>query len=151
MRTLSYRSGLVLILVAAAITGIALSTDGATAKTEYQPVSNVKNIMNALNHEEVGFYGQMLKFCANNPARGDAGWALMRHQAALMAEGGQLLTEMDPPKGDPGSWVKEAEAFTKAAKGLKKPLAKRKPAEVNAQLQVVRKACDSCHAKHRPE
>ena len=152
MRNLTYRAAFVLLLAGAATAGIALfADDDAGAKTEYTPVSNVKNIMNALNGEEDGFYGMMKAFADTNPARGDKAWAVMRHRAALMAEGGQLLTEMDAPKGDPASWKAKSEAFRDAAKGLKRPMAMRKADKLKAQLELVRKACDNCHDAHRPE
>jgi cytochrome c556 len=152
MRNLTCRVGLVLLLVGAATAAIALSSDqDAGAKTDYQPVCNLKDIMNALNGEEDGFYGMMKAFADKNPSREDKAWAIMRHRAMMVAEGGQLLTEMDAPKGDPASWTAKAEAFRDAAKALKRPMAMRKGDKLKAQLAVVRKACDSCHDAHRPE
>ena len=152
MRNLTYRFGLALVLVAVAIAAIAFTgEEDARAKTEYTPVCNLKDIMMALNHEEDGFYGMMKAFADGNPEKGDERWKIMRHRGALMAEGGQLLTEMDAPKGDPASWKAKAEAFRDACKGLKRPMAMRKADKLKAQLDIVRKACDSCHDAHRPE
>lgn len=153
MRDVTHRYGPAFVFAALLVAGLAFTgDDAARATTKYDPVCNVKDIMKALNDEEpTGFYGMLKAFADGNPEKGDDAWTIMRHRAAMMAEGGQLLTELDAPKGDAKSWVEKATAFSDACKGLKRPLALQKADKLKEQLAVVRKACDTCHDAHRPE
>lgn len=150
MRTLLPRIGLSLILLAGLVGIHAATTSADGGKPAYTPVCNIKNLMNAINNEEGGLFGMMNADCKSG-AIDSAGWNMMRHRAAMLAESGNILMQLDPPKGDPASWQKHAAAFRDTAKALKKPLIRRKADLVMAGLAEVKKQCDACHKDHRPE
>ena len=150
MRTISQRIGLGLVLVAAFIGTYALSTSADDGKPTYAPVANIKNIMNAVNSEEGGLFGMMKTDCKTG-GLDSKGWNLMRHRAAIVAEAGNILMQLDPPKGEADSWRKYAAAFRDTVKKLKKPMIRRKADAVLAGLADVEKQCEACHKVHRPE
>ncbi len=147
MRTILSRIAFAAVI---AVGLLSLHAANTTADEAYTPASNIKNIMNAINHEKDGLFGMIHTDCKSGSTTSD-GFKLMRHRAAMIAEAGNLLAVMDPPKGDKASWIKHSHAFRDAAKGLKKPLIKKKADQVMAQLAEVKKQCDACHKDHRPE
>lgn len=150
MRTHLPRIGLCLILLVGLVGIHAITTSADDGKPAYAPVANIKNLMNAVNNEEGGLFGMMQADCKSGSID-SAGWNLMRHRAALLAESGNILLQLDPPKGDAATWRKHAEAFRDAAQDLKKPLIRRKADLVAAGLAKVKQQCDACHKDHRPE
>ncbi|MDJ0975420.1 MAG: hypothetical protein QNJ98_13225 [Planctomycetota bacterium] len=150
MRTLLSRIGFGLFLAIGLVGIHAATTSADNGKPTYAPVANIKNLMNAINHEEMGLYGMMQADCKSGKLT-SAQWNLMRHRAAMLAESGNILMQLDPPKGEAASWRKHAESFREAAKKLKKPMIRRKTDLVMAGLGEVQKQCDACHKAHRPE
>lgn len=150
MRSHMPRIALALLFAVAIVGTHALTSEADGDKPAYTPVSNVKNIMNAMNHEEHGLFGMMNSACKSGNVTSD-GWKMMRHRAAMLAEAGNILEQLAPPKGEVASWRKHAAAFRDAAKALKKPMIKRKTDQVTAALALVKKQCDACHTAHRPE
>lgn len=152
MQTLLTRFGFAIVLSAAFVGALALTSDAdESAAPAYKPIASIKNIMNAANHEEHGLFGMIKTFAASSPARGGKDWAIMGHRAYLLAEAGNVLAHLAPPKGDVASWREKAQAFASAAKALKKACAMQKAEKLTTQLEAVRKACDACHDAHRPE
>ncbi len=149
MRLDAYRLGMALVLTLGFL-GI-LTTVSDADEPAYEPVSNVKAIMNAMNHEEVGFYGMIKAFSATTPARGDKAWGIMGHRALMIAESGNVLAHLSPPKGDIESWKTKCAEFRDAAKALSKACKFRKADKLASGMTAVTKACDSCHDAHRPE
>ena len=150
MRTLLPRIGFGLILAIGLVGLHAATTSADNGKPTYSPVVNIKNLMNAVNHEEIGLYGLMNADCKSGSLT-SAQWNLMRHRAAILAESGNILLQLDPPKGEAASWRKHAAAFRDAAKKLKRPMIRRKADLVLSALGEVQKQCDACHKDHRPE
>lgn len=159
MRTLSTRIALLLATASAAalVLGV-LAVGPATGDDEAAPetVAGIKNVMNAVNHETDGFYGMIRAFCTANPDKDDEGWKLAQHRAIMMAEAGNLLMAMTPPKGadnDAGmkNWRTECAAFRDACKELRKALAFKNAEKVQAALAGVQARCDACHTAHRSQ
>ncbi len=150
-----------LLLAAATAVAIVAGVGGvgpATGDDEPAPeaVAGIKNVMNALNHEQDGFYGLIRGFCQANPGKDDEGWKLAQHRAIIMAEGGNMLMGMTPPKGaddDAGmrNWRTECAAFRDACKELRKALAFKNAEKVTAALTAVQARCDACHTAHRSQ
>ncbi len=149
MRLDAYRLGMAVVLTLGFL-GI-LTTVSDAEEPAYTPVSNVKTIMNAMNHEEDGFFGMLKAFSATTPARGDKAWGIMGHRALMIAESGNVLAHLSPPKGETESWKQKSAEFRDAAKALSKACKFRKADKLAEALTAVRKACDSCHDAHRPE
>jgi hypothetical protein len=149
MRLDAYRLGMAVVLTLGFLGILTTVSDAETPA--YEPVSNVKTIMNAMNHEEEGFFGMIKAFSATEPGRGDKAWGIMGHRALMIAESGNVLAHMSPPKGDVESWKTKAAAFRDAAKALSKACKFRKADKLAEEMIAVRKACDACHDAHRPE
>ena len=163
MRSLSTRlglafAGLVFIALGAAV-AVSIATDvGPQAVADDEPsatpVAGIGNIMNAVNHEETGFYAMIKAFC-NNPTDKD-GWKLARHRAQIMAESGNLLMDKSPPKGADDAagikkWKQHCANFRDACKGLSKSLAMRKADRAKKALDAVFAQCEACHNDHRSD
>lgn len=120
-----------------------------------QPVAGVKNIMNAVNHEEHGLYGMIKGFCdsGGSGASGDT-WKIMRHRAQIIAECGNVLMDKQPPRGGDDAaglakWKQHCANFRGEAKALSKALAMRKIDRAKAALAKVAAQCEACHKDHR--
>ncbi len=148
MRTTIYRLGLAALVIGLSAALFAVNTD---ADVEEKQVARVKDVMNAINHEEHGFYGMIKKFVASNPEKGDAGWKINQSRAIVMAEMGNLLMRWEPTQGDAASWKAKSAAFRDAAADLRKALAFKKLDKCATELQAVQKTCDDCHTAHRPQ
>jgi hypothetical protein len=137
-------------LVAIAVAVVpAIGADDASP----EPIAAAKNIMNALNHERDGFYGMIRAFCTASDQT-DEGWKMARHRAVMMAEGGNLLMGMTPPKGGDDAagmkaWRVQCAQFRDACKELSKALALKKTDKVTAALDAVNARCEACHTAHR--
>jgi hypothetical protein len=159
MSKIPVRISLVLALASAAVLAVAVvpalvvpawGDDDAAP----EPVAGIKNVMNALNHEQTGFYGMIRSFCTANPDAGDEGWKVAGHRAILMAEGANVLMGQTPPKGGDDeagmkAWRVQCAQFREACKELRKALAFKKADKVKAALDAVAARCDACHAAHR--
>jgi|GEM_PF-5637161 len=118
------------------------------------PVANVKDLMNAFNHEGHGLFGLVKATLAGEPATND--WKVATARAAAVAECGNLLLGLTPPRGaedeaGKAKWAGHATSFRDCAQELAKLVRTKKLAEARAQLAEVKKRCDACHADHQLE
>jgi len=161
MRSMSTRLGLAFaglaFLALGAAVAVSIVTDSgpqavADGDAAPEPVAGVTNIMNAVNHEEHGFYGMIKAFCDNPTDK--AGWKLARHRAQMIAESGNTLMGKSPPRGADDAaglkkWKQHCADFRDAGKGLSKALAFRKPDRAKKALAAVTAQCEACHNDHR--
>ena len=151
MSSPSLRLG-VLALGAVAVFGI--SAVALQADSKPAPVAEIKDVMNANNHKVDGLYG-MIKACLK--AEPDAkAWKLAAHRASIVAEGGNILMGLTPPKGaddDAGKakWAAHAAAFRDAAKDLMKACKMKKYDDAKKAAEALEKRCDQCHEDHQSE
>ena len=162
MRTLVTRLGLVTAGLAFLALGLAvtaaLGTDsGPTAVADgdaaTEPVAGISNVMNAVNHEEHGFFGMIKQFCGADGQDKD-GWKLARHRAQIMAECGNVLMGQSPPRGADDAeglkrWKEHCASFRDACKDLSKALAFRKADRAQKAIAAVAAQCTACHDDHR--
>ncbi len=118
------------------------------------PVASIKDLMNAFNHKSYGMLGLVKATLAGEPAAND--WKVATARAAAVAECGNLLLGLTPPRGaedDAGKakWAGHATGFRECAQELAKLVRTKKLAEARAQLAEVEKRCDACHADHQLE
>ena len=156
MRTTFLRFGLVLAVVGFGSLFFAVTTSAFDDDPQAEPVAGIKDIMNAVNHESGGLYGMIKTFCASNPPKTSGDWKIMRHRAAMIAEAGNTMMGLQPPQGaedDAGmkKWRQHCAAFRDASKKLKRPIALKKVADVQAALEGIMQTCNACHKDHRPE
>ena len=156
MRKLSVRLAYVMAGIAFVSIALAVSVAVGDSPPEAKTVGGIKNIMNAVNHEEHGFYAELKKFLDGNPGKGDKSWKLLRHKAVVMGQLGNTLLELTPPKGANDAagmtrWKTHAASFRDECMALSKQIALRKVDKAKEKLAVVTKRCDTCHADHRAE
>ena len=151
MLNVCLRLGALAVLVSGAVT-LAVNSYADGAKPV--PVAEIKDVMNANNHKVDGLFG-MIKTCLK--AEPDAKqWKLAAHRAAIMAEGGNVLMGLNPPKGaddDAGKakWAAHAAAFRDACKDLMKACKMKKYEDAKNAVAAVEKRCDQCHEDHQSE
>ncbi len=164
MRTMSTRFGLAIaglaFLALAAAVGVSIATDsGPDAVADGDPapegVAGITNVMQAVNHETHGFYGQIKAFLDAGGGDKD-GWKLARHRAQIIAESGNILMGKSPPRGADDAaglkkWKTHCATFRDCGKKLAKALAFRKPDRAKKALAVVTAQCEACHKDHRSD
>jgi hypothetical protein len=143
-------SALVLLVAGAAVAVPAWLRADATPA----PVAEVKDLMNAFNHKSYGMFGLIKAATKAEPTAAD--WKVAAFRAVAMAECGNLLMGLTPPRGaedeaGKAKWAAHCAAFRDASKELAKQLKMKKLAECQAALVEVEKRCDSCHADHQLE
>jgi hypothetical protein len=152
MQSPSLRLG-VLTAGAAVVFGVCAFTLQADSKPA--AVAEIKDVMNSNNHKVDGLYG-MIKACLKADQPDAKAWKMAAHRAAIVAEGGNILMGLTPPKGgddDAGKakWAAHAAAFRDAAKEVMKACKMKKLEEARAAAAVLEKQCDACHADHQNE
>lgn len=151
MPSLCLRLGTLAVLASGAFSVAILShADGAKPV----PVAEIKDVMKCNNDKTNGLFG-MIKACLKAEP-GAAEWKLAAHRAALVAEGGNILMGLTPPKGaedDAGKakWSGHAADFREAVKELRKALNMKKYEDAKNAVAAVEKQCDACHADHQSE
>ena len=133
-----------------AFSGALLRADAPSAS----PVAEIKDLMNAFNHKAYGFFGLVKATLKTEPQAND--WKVAAYRATAMAECGNLLMGLTPPRGADDAagkttWATHAAAFRDCAKELAKQLKLKKLAEAQAQVAEVEKRCEECHTDHQLE
>jgi hypothetical protein len=144
-----------LAATAAGLVGLVPTFMRAEPAATPAPVANIKELMNAFNHEAHGMYGLVkATLNAGEPSAND--WKIAGFRAVAVSECGNLLMGLTPPRGaedDAGKakWAAHAAAFRDCARELAKHVKQKKLPEAKAQLAEVKKRCDACHADHQLE
>jgi hypothetical protein len=120
-----------------------------------EPVAAIKDIMNGVNNPQGGLYG-LIKETLKADAPTDKDWKLVGVRAVIMAEAGNLLMGLTPPRGADDAagqlaWRKEAAAYRECAKGLRKAAALKNIEQARAAMDSIKQRCDACHEAHQPE
>ena len=155
MRTFPTRLGLA--TAAASFLTLVIAVTVAISEPERKPVAGIKNIMSAVNHEKVGFYGMIKTWLATNPPSSDGeNWKLMRDRAQVMAECGNILMDKSPPRGaddeaGKAKWMQHCADYRDTTKKFGKALAYKKVPKATAALEAVTAKCDACHKDHKSE
>jgi hypothetical protein len=151
MRSVCLRLGALAVLVSGAVTlAVTSYADGAKPV----PVAEIKDVMRANNEKVNGLFGLIKASLKAEPDA--AAWKLGAYRAALVAEGGNILMGLTPPKGaedDAGKakWAGHAAAFRDCAKELLKAFKMKKYEDAKNAAAAVEKQCDSCHEDHQSE
>ncbi len=126
--------------------------DTRDAKTESsrQPENQfvrIADIMRVINSDN-GVRGRLSSSLASPPS-GDEQWDQTRSEAAILAEAGNLLLVLRPPKGTVVGWRERAIEFRTAAQTLLHAIERRDFSAAQEALRVLPKSCASCHADYR--
>jgi cytochrome c556 len=117
----------------------------AWAQSSYHEVASVKQLMAIINGPISGSIGGMLK--AGGP-KDDQEWAKAEKDAALLAEGGQLLLLGARPK-DQDVWVKNANALSDASAAAMKAAAAKDVEAWKTAAAGINGSCRGCHTLYR--
>lgn len=111
------------------------------------PIVRVIDIMRAINSDE-GVRGRLARALTAPPA-GEAEWEQARSDAAMLAEGGNLLLAQRPAKGSLGGWRLRATDLRGAAEALLRAVEARDFAAAQQRLRELPRVCAACHADYR--
>jgi cytochrome c556 len=117
----------------------------AWAQSTYHEVATVKQLMTIIQGPISGQIGGMLK--AGGPTD-DKEWAQAEQNAALLAEGGQLLLLGARPK-DQDVWTKNANALTESASAAMKAAQAKDVEAWKTAAGSINGACRGCHMQFR--
>jgi hypothetical protein len=142
------------LLAVGAVAALGVCAVAVQADAKPVAVAEIKDIMNANNHKVDGLFG-LIKQCLKAEPDGKQ-WKMAAHRAAIVAEGGNMLMGLHPPKGaddDAGKakWAEHAAAFRDAAKELMKACKMKKYEDAKNAAAALEKKCDGCHADHQNE
>ena len=112
-----------------------------------KPIASIADIMRVINSDD-GIRGRLSKALGSSPA-GDGQWELLRSQAAILAESGNLLLALPPPKGPEAAWRERATEFREMALTLLEAIKRRDFSAAQEALRTLPKSCSSCHADFR--
>src|SRR6185503_15840812 len=115
--------------------------------TSERQIVRVVDIMRAMNSDQ-GVRGRLARALAAPPA-GSNEWEQARSEAALLAEGGNMLLAQRPSKGSIEQWRAHARDFRAAAEALLEAVAARDFAASQQRLRELPRTCAACHADHR--
>jgi cytochrome c556 len=116
------------------------------AQSSYHEVATTKQLMATIEGPTFGAIGGMSK--AGGP-KDDKEWAQAQNNAALLAEGAQLLLLGSRPK-DQDVWVKTATALSDSSSAAMKAAESKDLEAWKTAVGGIGKSCAGCHAIHRP-
>ena len=155
MRSRLVRFGSLAAGVVTLVGAFAVVSYSADEDPKPEPVAAIKDIMNGVNHNQGGLYG-LIKETLNGGAPSDKDWKLIGARAVIMAEAGNILMGLEPPRGaedDAGklAWRKQCAAYRDAAKDLRKAAGLKSVEKAKACVDGIKARCDACHEAHQPE
>lgn len=115
------------------------------AQSSYHEVASVKQLMATIEGPLNSAIGGMSK--AGGP-KDDKEWAQAQNNAALLAEGAQLLLLGSRPK-DQDVWVKTSNALTESASAAMKAAEAKDLEAWKTAVSGIGKSCAGCHTVHR--
>lgn len=132
--------------------GPALHAEGGGEKPA--AVAEIKDVMAYSNQKVHGLYGLINASLKAEPSAND--WKVVAARAVGMAEAGNTLMGLTPPRGaedDAGKakWLAHCAAFREACKELAKASRLKKYDEAKKASEAVNARCEACHADHQPE
>lgn len=110
-------------------------------------LSSVADLMRAVN-APAGVRGQLSRALAAEP-RDEKAWRDVRARAALMADTGDLLAALRPPKGSQAGWQRRAASYRDAAANLTAAADRRDFTAAIQDLERLNASCGKCHLDHR--
>jgi dienelactone hydrolase len=126
-----------------------LLAGGDTANNVQTPhrFSSVADLMRALNTSS-GVRAALVQSLADEP-QSEKEWQQARAPAALMADAGELLLELKPPKGVSSVWRRHAASFRDSASAIAVAADRRDYSAAQQGLKRLNMSCAKCHLDHR--
>jgi carboxymethylenebutenolidase len=109
--------------------------------------ATIADVMRAVNDPR-GIRGTLIKALDEKPTD-PRQWRQVRASAAVIAEAGNLLEHLVPPRGSRGHWRDQVHAYIRDAEEIVSAADRRDYAAARKGLEAVGSRCAACHEKHR--
>jgi hypothetical protein len=118
-----------------------------------KPVAKVHDVMVAVNGE--GGLVELVGAALKKGEIDDEGWDSLQARSAMIAEAGNLLLGLKPPRGADtpeglAAWKKRAVEYRGCGEAIRDAAAKKDAPGATAALAGLRKRCAECHKEHKP-
>ena len=110
-----------------------------------RPHGPIGELMTKLAKGKQSINGQIGEALKANPTP----WDTIQPQAKEYAQMASKLGEFPPPKGEPASWKKMADAFAQSASELQQASDTKNLEAANKAFTALAGSCKSCHDAHR--
>jgi hypothetical protein len=117
----------------------------AQAPTTFQPVGNMSQLMIDIVYPT----SDAIFYVDRNPPQNDHEWNLLRAQALMLAESGNLLM-MQGRARDQGNWIKDSKAMIDIGQTAFKAAQAKNLNAIRALNDPLNDACVQCHMEYRP-
>ena len=136
------RKSILFFLAAAALF---LSAAALAQAPSFQPVGTVSQVMIDLIYPS----SDAIFYIERAPPKNEVEWNVIRAQALLLAESGNLLL-MAGRARDQGNWIKDSKMLIDAGAAAYKAAAARDMTAILALNDQLNAACVTCHEQYRP-
>jgi hypothetical protein len=136
------RKSILFFLAAAALF---LSAAALAQAPSFQPVGTVSQVMIDLIYPS----SDAIFYIERAPPKNEVEWNVIRAQALLLAESGNLLM-MAGRARDQGNWIKDSKMLIDAGAAAYKAAAARDMTAILALNDQLNAACVTCHEQYRP-
>jgi hypothetical protein len=117
----------------------------AQAPTPFQPVGNMSQLMVDIIYPT----SDALFYIERDPPKSDHDWNVIRGQALMLAEAGNLLL-IGTRARDQDRWVKDAKLMIDAGTAAFKAAQKKDMQAILDLNEQLSRSCTSCHVHYRP-
>jgi hypothetical protein len=133
------------VLKSTFLAGLIFFTGAALAQApSYQNVGSMSQLMVAIIYPT----SDALFYIERSPPKTDVEWNLIRNQALILAESGNLLL-MPGRARDDGNWVKDSKLMIDAGTAAYKAALAKDMDKIVALSEQLSDSCIKCHAQYR--
>jgi len=137
--------------------GLSLPALGSADDPAPKPVAEIHDVMVAVNDDGAdSAVVQQLRAAFAKGTLSDDEWEVAKGRASVVAEAGNLLLGLKPPKGADtpeglADWKKRVVTYRDGGEAIRAAAAKKDAAAGKAAVQALSKQCTECHKVHQPE
>ncbi|MDQ1469229.1 MAG: hypothetical protein QOJ99_709 [Bryobacterales bacterium] len=124
---------------------IFLATAVSAQEASFQRVGTMSQLMIDIIYPS----SDALFYIERAPPRNDVEWNVIRTQALMLAESGNLLI-MSGRARDQGNWIKDSKMLVDAGAAAYKAAAAKDVGAIQALNDQLNAACVTCHEQYRP-
>jgi len=121
-----------------------LATAALAQAPQFQPVGSISQLMVNIIYPT----SDAMFYIERNPPKTEVEWNLIRNQALMLAESGNLL--MLPTRVREGEWTKDAKALVDVGAAVYKAAVAKDMDGILALSEQLTAACINCHTKYHP-
>ena len=124
---------------------IFLATAASAQEASFQRVGTMSQLMIDIIYPS----SDALFYIERAPPRNDVEWNVIRTQALMLAESGNLLM-MTGRARDQGNWIKDSKRLVDAGAAAYKAAGAKDVGAIQALNDQLNAACVTCHEQYRP-